>query len=275
MSAAAIRAAAFVLILGAAAGCGKAVNYRDPEKPRYDGRGGVAPASVPKVLRLVTFNIAYAVHVDRALVALRHHPDLRWPDVLFLQEMDAPGVEAIARALALNYAYFPVSQHPKTDRDFGNAVLSPWPIEEAWKVALPHESLLLGQARAGVGAHVRIGDRRLRVYSLHLGAPIGTSGGERKDQASALVDDAVKEPLPTILAGDFNSYGLGRYVASRGFSWITESVGITARRGPFKLKFDHILARGLRPTKDACCGVAREVSEVSDHYPVWALVELE
>ena len=41
---------------------------------------------------------------------------------------------AIAEELSLGYVYFPSSHHTKQDRDIGNAILSPWPIEERWKV---------------------------------------------------------------------------------------------------------------------------------------------
>jgi len=85
--------------------------------------------------------------------------------------MDAPNVEAVARALGLNYVYFPAARHPETGRDFGNAVLSPWPIEEGWKLFLPHPSRLVGLVRAAACARVRIGRRAVRVYSVHLGRP--------------------------------------------------------------------------------------------------------
>ena len=118
-------------------------------------------------------------------------PTLRNADVLVLQEMDAPGVEAVARALHMNYVYYPVSLNPKYGRDFGNAILSPWPIEESRKVLLPHTSRILKQARAAVAARVRVGDRTVQVYSVHLGAPFGTSPGNRRKQAA---DDPRRRP---------------------------------------------------------------------------------
>jgi endonuclease/exonuclease/phosphatase family metal-dependent hydrolase len=272
------RALAFALGLGLAGGLGcgaKMINYRDLEGPRFDGRQGAAPASPPRVLRVVTFNIEHSLRTDRALTALRTHPDLRFSDVLALQEMDAPGVAALAQGLQYNYVYFPASRDPETGKDFGNAVLSPWPIEDGWKIPLPHLSRGKGRARAATGARLRLGGSSLVVYSVHLGAPLGTTGGEREDQAKAVLADAASRPGPVILAGDFNSHALGRFIAARGFSWVTETVGGSARQGPLRFGFDHVFLRGLRPAPSPAAAVARDVADASDHFPVWALVAPE
>ena len=201
-----------------------------------------------------------------AIAALRDHPELREADLVMLQEMDAPSVEAVAAALRLNYAYFPASRHPGTGRDVGNAVLTPWPIEEEWKLPLPHRSLILGQGRAAVGARVRIGPRAVRVYSVHFGSPLGISGSQRRAQARALLADARSSPDPVVIAGDLNSHGLGGAFVAAGFRWPTKDVGGT--RGSFS--FDHVFARGLGEG-ETTAGVARDV-EASDHRPVWTVL---
>lgn len=271
-----IRLLALVLALAGMPACGaKMVNYREPEGPRYDGREGKAPASAPRVLRVVTFNIEHSLRIDRALAALRTHPDLRFADVLALQEMDGPGVVALAQGLHLNYVYFPASHDPKTNKDFGNAVLSPWPIEEGWKVPLPHLSRGIARARSATGVRLRLPGFTLIAYSAHLGAPLGTTGGEREDQAKVLLEDAASRPGAMILAGDFNSHALGRLIAARGFRWATETAGGSARQGPLRFGFDHVFLRGLRPSSPVSAAVARDVADASDHLPVWALVERE
>ena len=221
---------------------------------------------MPAALRIVTFNIEYAKRMPPAIEALRGHPDLRDADLLMLQEMDGPSVEAVAAALSLNYAYFPASRHPGTGRDVGNAVLTPWPIEAEWKVPLPHKSRILSQARAAVGARVRIGAHTVRVYSVHFGSPLGISGSQRRWQARTLLDDAGSDGGPVVIAGDLNSHGLGGAFAAAGYRWPTEKVGGT--RGSFS--FDHVFARGLGAGKFQA-GVARDV-EASDHWPVWVLL---
>jgi len=248
-------------------GCAKAHNYAEPAEPRYTGRHApLRERAAPASLRVVTFNIEYAKRMPPAIRALREHPALREADLLMLQEMDAPGVEAVAAALALNYAYFPASRHPGTGRDVGNAVLTPWPIEAEWKVPLPYPSRILSQARAAVGATVRIGTRAVRVYSVHFGSPLGISGSQRRGQARTLLADAGRGGEAVVIAGDLNSHGLGGAFAAAGFRWPTEKVGGT--RGSFS--FDHVFARGLGPG-EAQAGVARDV-EASDHRPVWAVL---
>ena len=250
-----------------AIGCATADNYPGAAEPRY---AGVRPAPearpTPDLLRVVTFNIEYAKRMAPAIRALREHPMLRAADLLFLQEMDSPSVAAVAEALGLNYVYYPASHHPGTHRDVGNAVLTPWPIEEDWKVLLPHQSRILHQGRAAVAARVRIGGRIVRVYSVHFGSPLGVSGGQRRAQAEVVLAHARQSPDPVVIAGDLNSHGLGRTFVAAGFAWPTDTVG--GSRG--SLSFDHVFTRGLEPGR-SWAGVARDV-EASDHRPVWAVV---
>jgi endonuclease/exonuclease/phosphatase (EEP) superfamily protein YafD len=175
-------------------------------------------------------------------------------------------VKSIAEALTLFYVYYPSSRSPKTGRDLGTAVLSPWPIVERAKVRLPHFSRFSGHARSAVAASVRIRERLVRVYSLHLGTPINLSPGQRRDQLEAVMLDAQAIDGPVVVGGDFNDKGMAERVAGRGFAWPTRDVGRTTSL----FSFDHILARGLDPSGAPAAGVAREVHEGSDHYPVWA-----
>ena len=250
-----------------AAGCGTASNYLDPHGPRYAGEhAGPLPAGAD--VRVVTFNIEHARRIPEAIAILREHAPLRAADVLALQEMDAPGTEAIARDLGLNYVYYPASRGPGDERDMGEALLTPWPIEESWKVALPHVTRVLHRSRAAVAARIRIGGRALVAYSVHFGSPWGMGPGRRREQAEAVLADAVNRPDPVVIAGDFNSKGVSRVFEAAGFSWATRDVGRTA--GPFA--FDHVVARGLAPVGDPAAGVVREAREASDHRPVWAVL---
>lgn len=239
-------------------------NYLDPGHPLYAGSFGVAPAPKP-TLRIVTFNIEYALEVERAIEALRAHPRLREPDLLLLQEMDRDGTEAIARALQLNYAYCPSSVSAKTGRDIGPAVLAPWPIERSWKVRLPHLARGSKAARSVVGAEVAIAGRRVRVYSVHFGTLLGLSGSQRREQLQAVVDDARGSPEPVLIGGDFNSKGLAEQLARLGFTWPTRDIPGTWKG----FAFDHVLVRGFSPEPTFAAGAARDVKGASDHYPAW------
>jgi endonuclease/exonuclease/phosphatase family metal-dependent hydrolase len=273
-----LAALAPLLVLGAlGTSCGRAVNYLDPDGPLHVFRP--APAE-PRVapwpgapFRVVTFNVAHAIEIDRAIEVLRLAPELRGADVVALQEMDAPGAERIARALGFHSVYFPSGVHPAHRRDFGCAVLSPWPLEAPTKLLLPHGARVSGLRRAATVATVVRGRERVRVYALHLPAPLSISPGARRDQLRVLAADAARQALPVVIAGDFNSSRAPEAVARAGFAWPTRDLGATARArvlGVSKgLDYDHVLARGL----DAyASGIVEDNRGASDHKPVWALL---
>lgn len=273
------RFALLVLLLAPCLGCAAAKNYADPAGPRYetsyaaaesaaagDGTRNRAPDRAPDRVRVVTYNIQYALNVDEAIEALKTSPDLRNPDLLLLQEMDGEGVARIARALGMNSVYYPASVQPRTKRDFGNAILSPWPIGPSRKIILPHPSRVLEQGRAPIVARVEIAGRSVRVYSVHLGSPSGISEEKRRDQTRVVLEHACRGVEPVVVGGDFNSKGVGWMFTREGFTWTTGSVGRTS--GPFSI--DHIFTRGFSTSAARQAGVVREPKDVSDHLPVWA-----
>jgi endonuclease/exonuclease/phosphatase family metal-dependent hydrolase len=275
---------AVALVAGSGLACASARNYLDPLGPLHEYRreAPTPPAAVAAgPLRVVSFNIAYAVEIDRALEVLRASAALRDPDVLALQEMDAPGTERIARALGMNAVYFPSGVHPKYGRDFGCALLSPWPLEEPRKLVLPHGARGSGLRRFATVATVVRGALRVRVYSLHLPSPLAISGGSRKEQLRALAADAAASDDPVLIAGDFNSHGKVAELERAGFAWLTRGLGDTTR---FRLlgipitglSYDHFLARGLRlASGTTALGVVSDNHDASDHLPIWALLELD
>jgi endonuclease/exonuclease/phosphatase family metal-dependent hydrolase len=259
-------------------GCASAVNYLDPAAPLYvvasDDVAAPRPASS---LRVVTFNIAYGIEIERAVAVLREKGPLRDPDVLALQEMDAPGTARVARALGMNAVYFPSGIHPKHRRDFGCALLSPWPLEGPRKVVLPHGSRGSGLRRSATSAVLVRGEQRIRVYSVHLPSPLAVSGSSRRDELRALAADAAAAPEPVVIAGDFNSHGKVDELAKAGFAWVTREVGATTHvelfgRELMNPSFDHVLTRGFRAEG---FGVVERNRGASDHLPVWAVLELD
>jgi endonuclease/exonuclease/phosphatase family metal-dependent hydrolase len=261
----------------AAVACGTALNYLDPSGPFYETRNAAAlpEISPERPLRVVTFNIEYAIHIDRAIAVLQGEEALRNPDLLALQEMDAPGVEKIARALGLNSFYAPGGVHPTPGHDFGCAILSPWPILEHRKILLPHGSRGTGLRRAAVGATLLVGGKRIRVYSVHLPAPFGVSGGGRQEQVQTLLADAADSTDPVIIAGDLNSHGLGEAFVKGGYAWLTRDVGATTSElGALKLAYDHVFTKGLCPVSPGpVAGVIRDNRKASDHHPVWVRLD--
>jgi endonuclease/exonuclease/phosphatase family metal-dependent hydrolase len=257
--------------------CGTALNYLDPSGPMYETRHApLREARPPRSMRVVTFNIENAVHVDRAIAVLKDTNSLHGLDLLALQEMDAPGVEKIALALGLNSLYIPSAVTPKANKDIGCALLSPWPITEPRKVMLPHGARATGLRRAAVSATLLRGERRLRVYAVHLPAPFGISGGALHDEVLALLADADASPDAVVIAGDLNSHGLGEQFVKHGYAWLTRDVGASvSEMGILKLAFDHVFTKGLSPVAPGpAAGVVRDNKKASDHHPVWALIDV-
>lgn len=108
-------------------GCARSVNLLNPDTPRFVGEYAtpVVATQTPggATLRVVTFNIKASREIDRSITLLESD-SLRGADVVALQEMNAEGVDRIARALRLNYVYYPSLIHPVNEDYFGPAILS-------------------------------------------------------------------------------------------------------------------------------------------------------
>ncbi|RKG85972.1 endonuclease/exonuclease/phosphatase family protein [Corallococcus terminator] len=260
-----------LLLLTLLTGCPLAENYADEGGPRYSGdhrAPGATSATVPSSLTVVTFNLAFAENVTEAITALTR-PPLADADVIVMQEMDAPAVERIASELGLTYVYYPASVQVDGG-DFGNAVLSRWPITADWKLGLPHDDPYRKQHRIAVGATVDVGGTPVQVVSVHNATPIVGLGG-RLDQAETIINAVDgREPLQ-VIAGDFNTSDPGsldqtvKLFSERGYQWSSEGVGDTVDSVIGGLPLDSVFTRGLTPVER---GVDRRPAG-SDHHPVW------
>ena len=256
-----------MLAAACAASCATARNYEDPAAPVYSG-GSPAGRSEARTLRVVTFNLKWGRRVDRAADLFSRPGPLRDADLVVLQEMDRAGTERLAQQLGLAYVYVPSAVHPVPQQDFGVALLSPWPLEEARKLLLPHQNRFRKLRRAAAVATLSSPLGPVRVYGIHFESPAGAWGGVRRDQARSVLADAGGWSGPIVVAGDFNGRTGPRGIAQAGFRWPTEPLKNTA--GPFD--FDHILARGLCPADVPAAGVADDLTDASDHDPVWAVL---
>lgn len=261
--------AAAILLLCLLAGCRTGRNYTGTVGPRYAGPPpSAASGQRPRgdTLRVVTFNIAFARRVDGAIELLSTEPALRGADVLLLQEMDAGGTRRIAEALGMGYVYYPAVSHHRTGRDFGNAVLSRWPIVEDAKIVLPHRSRYAGTQRTATAATLQVGDERVRVYSVHLGTVADVGPGARREQLRAVLADAEAYPR-VVIGGDLNDAAVAGVARDAGYGWPTERGPRTMRLG----RVDHVFLRGLASPDAAAAGTVADTRGVSDHRPVWAV----
>ena len=249
-------------------GCRVIDNYADPQGPRFSGsHAGLAPAE-RAIFKVVSFNIAFGEHYERATEEIQGTPELADADALLLQEMDPDGVQAMARALQYNYVYYPASVH-KHGKDFGNAVLSPWPILADAKLILPHLGPHDGGIKAAVRATLDLPSGLVVVVSAHTETPwLGPRG--RLDQSRTIIADVADEPGPVVVGGDFNTVDPGSVeatvdlYANTGFGWASQDVGTTVGEAPIDFALDHVFVRGFGVGQSGTAA-----TDASDHRPVW------
>lgn len=245
-----------------------------PDAP-FTGDFAPDPGAFSGTLKVVSYNIAFADEVDRAIEELGEAHELRGADIVLLQEMDDAGSERIARALHCNYVYFPASIHSRHDRYFGNAILSRWPIREPERVVLPHRSPTNGQQRIAVRAVVDVAGLGILVYSVHTETP-WLSRRKRTDQVESLLESIEPAYRAVIVGGDFNTLTADRVqdltqrFRQAGLERASRGTEATVAFYPLTLTLDHIFARGLAPL-DA--GTVEEAT-ASDHRPIWATLRL-
>ncbi|HVR71509.1 MAG TPA: endonuclease/exonuclease/phosphatase family protein [Vicinamibacteria bacterium] len=259
-------AALAAAVVAAGSSCAPVLNYVERDRPRYEGRFA-APDADPAV-RVVTFNVKFAREIDRAARLLREHEELRGADIVALQEMDGEGTERIARALAMDYVYYPAVRHPAHDRDFGNALLSRWPLSDDRKLVLPHRNRFRDMQRIAVSATAATPLGPVRVYSVHLETLGGIAAVNRQRQAAAVIRDA-RAYARVIVAGDFNSRAVGEVFEWYGFRWVTRDLGSTVS----VFAWDHVFVRGLEVARGSA-GIVRDNQGASDHLPVWAVLDV-
>ena len=195
--------------------------------------------------------------------------------------MDAPGTERIAKALGMNAVYFPSGVHPKHERDFGCAILSPWPLEEPRKILLPHGARVSGLRRSAVSAVVvrgrASGSASTRCTCLR---PWPSRAARARSELRVLAADAASAEGPVVIAGDFNSHGkVGGAREGRLHSGSPATSGDTARLrllgiGLGGLSYDHVLTKGLRPVPGpGAMGIVQDNRGASDHKPIWVVLE--
>ena len=250
-------------VAGLTACAAASTNYTDPAGPRF--AGGTAQGSrVEPTIRVATLNIDMGLHLDRLIALLRQAPDLRPAEVVLLQEVDSVTVRAIADSLRMAWVYYPATLHPKSGRDYGNAVLSRFPIRDDWKVPLPYLARGRRTARAAVAATLDVAGHPLRVYSVHLATVIGNTPEQRYAQLRTVLADA--EPYPAVvIGGDFNSEAVPEVALQHGYDWPTRRLPPTNAFWTF----DHFLVRGIATPASSAAGVVPDPAGASDHRPVW------
>jgi endonuclease/exonuclease/phosphatase (EEP) superfamily protein YafD len=264
-------AAGVVALCLLAGACALAENYVSPDGPRHAGDHVIVERDSVNALTVVTYNLEHARQIDKAIAVLQGEP-LRHADVILMQEMDREGTDRIARALELRYVYYPGSVH-SSGRDFGTAVLSPWPIVADYKLLLPHADPFNNRRRIATAAVIDVLGQEILAYSVHT-TVISLGLRARLEQAETVLRDAADFPGPVVIGGDFNtgdrdSEGqLINLFSGYGMDWVTREVAATAAYLGLGVRLDYIFSKHLEPRASG----AFDGDAGSDHRPVWALV---
>ena len=252
-------------------------NYIDPTGPKYTGSYAEEPQPFNGNLKVVSWNLNFATRVDQAIDELRTVDQLRDADILLLQEMDEDGAEAVAQTLHYNYIYYPASIHRRHNRQFGNAILSKWPLSEPQKIVLSDHFRGLKHNRIAVRALVNLGDQQVVAYSAHLDM-VWMLPGQNNSQLDVLVRQVGKENADAVVGGDFNSWSSSSIVMLEerfgeiGMCRVSKETGTTLETyGGLKLTTDHIFTSEFFTSE---AGVWHN-TEISDHAAVWAILRFE
>lgn len=256
----------------------KAVQNKDPSKLMFSENYALQIPAYDGLLHVVTWNIAYGEKIKTAIEMLTKNEALQGVDILLLQEMDELGTDLIAQALNYNYVYFSATIYPHSGKNYGNAILSPWPLSEGTRVALPHRDPFIGQERIAVRAVVTINEEEVLVYSTHT-ETIRLGWGKRLAQLEYLALDVVsQQSRHVVVGGDFNIPTiigirlLTEHMAEYDLIRVSKGTGPTFKKRAFRYwDLDHIFANGLSLVAN---GVVSDTS-ASDHFPLWVHLTLE
>ncbi|MGD9346052.1 MAG: endonuclease/exonuclease/phosphatase family protein [Candidatus Aminicenantes bacterium] len=265
-----------LMVLGA---CTVIKNYPDPERPEFSGNFATETPAFNGSIRVVTFNIELGKNVDQAIEELGTASELMDADIIFLQEMAEDGVSLIAQSLHYNFVYYPSSLHYKHEKNYGNAILSKWPIKDYRKLVLPYEHPMNKQIRIAALATIVIEDFEILTYSVHT--EMFWLGSQKKlDQVDSILRSVADHFDHVIIGGDFNTNtenGLReteKMFEQAGFKRASKGVGPTSKvdiLGMTDYELDHIFTKGFTLLENG----KFENSRSSDHYPVWVTLRLK
>jgi endonuclease/exonuclease/phosphatase family metal-dependent hydrolase len=154
------------------------------------------------------------------------------------------------------------------------AILSRRPLLEVERVELPW-SECAWRPRLALAARVRLQNQQVNIFNLHIDPHASTD--EQLEQHGAVIKRAKIVDGPTVILGDFNTLTrkacvqVRSFLEERGYSTPMPTGIATWRAGVIRLHPDWIFTRGLQVTR---WGVMKPLG-VSDHWPVWAEVELD
>lgn len=235
------------------------INHREGDKVFAHENGANRKKST---MRLMTFNIRHAkgldgrVHLDRIIEEIL----IVNPDIISLQEVDRYNIRSgfrdqvkeIGDALGMAWAFSPSLKLGWMQ--YGNAVLSKYPIQSSQMFVLPSDKEL----RTILQVDIQAGEKTLRVLNTHL----GVSERDRQGQMPLLMKLIEEVQGPTILMGDFNMEIDHPLMAAIKGSWQKAAESKATVLGGAEI--DHI----FHNTNGSAINAWTIPTEASDHLPV-------
>lgn len=217
-------------------------------------------------LKVMTYNIRHGRGMDNKVNLDRVADDIRksQADIVALQEVDRfnfrSGFKDQAKLLAdrLNMHWCFATSMRWGFMQYGNAILSRFPIEQSEVYTLPGTK----ERRTLLKAVIRIGDERVVVYTTHLGVDLQ----ERELQLPIIADILKEDEGPSIFMGDLNMESSHVLVASLLRDWHKLGLGTKTGTVLSGLEIDHIF---VNPTPYQASAWTMS-SVASDHNPVVA-----
>lgn len=234
-------------------------------------------ADPSETVKVASYNIRKAVGTDR-----RHNPERIMrvlaetdADIAVLQEADRrlgerPSALPAGLVEEAGWQVVPVATSRNGIGWHGNAILVSPRIDiiRGARLKLP-----MLEPRGAVLADLAIGSQPLRIVGAHL----DLSGLWRPRQIRALGHhvEGQDQPLPTLIAGDFNEWrGLpaGFQHLARNFEHVRPGPSFPARWPVAHL--DRMFASPELTVEDAAVHRSALAASASDHLPVWARLKL-
>jgi endonuclease/exonuclease/phosphatase family metal-dependent hydrolase len=273
----------------------------------YNIRYAVGSHLIPSgLLRKVGFNSplarkkAVAKNISKAAKAFSDDRLMPRFDILALQEADKETVRAggihvaamLAAELDVPYLHLAVGiprgtkpQQREWWLDFeeqvtiddagemGLALLSRVPFEDIKRIDLPWHDCPW-RPRLALSVTIDLSQRHVGLLNVHID-PHGPLGNQH-EQTEAVLKIADEHSGPMVVMGDFNTLSkekaieIRKLMESRGYATPFPTEIATWRGAGLRYHADWIFVRGLSVKR---WGVAKP-SGVSDHWPIWAEVEL-
>jgi len=214
-------------------------------------------------LRFITFNIRHALGLDEQIDLKRVISVIAdsYADVVALQEVDRymsrsgniDQAAEIARELQMEWRYAASLRHGRSE--YGNAILSRYPIEEDEVIFFPGEK----ERRSLLNVKLRTDKGTMWALTTHL----GVTERDRARQMPMLMTQLAKVKSKAILMGDFNmesNHPLMQRIVGLGWKELEQGCATVIGGGTI----DHLFIQGIE------CGykVYTIPTEASDHNPV-------